>query len=296
MKKYEFDEALRTVKMTHAQSEKIKREVPIQKEKRYYVRYLKPALTALCLCMVFAIPDVMVYANEMMNRIRYVLYSDEGDHLEIEVEEKEVRHYLTLPDFFDTMQEVEEAFDINLLDTRDKSCLRTGKLVRYWPSMIYDEEKKKSVFAGMHIQDNAYVIGDLKNFKVKESETASIEPEFSFEAGKRFKTPIGVQILILTDAELYEKNMPAEYKEINVQDPYHMSENESVEVWHIPSIDTDAMIISMYGENSFGPAMWEESDTSGQMVTAMFSYEGAEYTYYGDVSVDTMKAFLDTLR
>ena len=32
------------------------------------------------------------------------------------------------------------------------------------------------------------------------------------------------------------------------------------------------------------------------MTTAYLSYEGIEYTYFADITEDTMKAFLETLR
>ena len=84
-----------------------------------------------------------------------------------------------------------------------------------------------------------------------------------------------------------------------MQDQEHRSENESVEIYYIAVINTDAMIVSTRNVslNGMGPALWESPNPGIEhIVTAYLSYEGIEYEYFGDISADTMKAFLDTLQ
>ena len=105
-----------------------------------------------------------------------------------------------------------------------------------------------------------------------------------------------MQIRVITDAEALEE---AGLTMINVQEELHRTENESVEIYHVESIDADAMIVSTQNVSmqGMGPALWEEPNPGIEhMVSAYLNYSGIEYTYFADVSVETMKQFLETLR
>ena len=104
---------------------------------------------------------------------------------------------------------------------------------------------------------------------------------------------------MVTDADTAEAAGLVIGTEINVQEPHHYSGNESTEIYHISGIDADAMIVSTRNVSmaGMGPALWEAPNPGiDHITTAYLSYEGIEYTYFGDVSEDTMKAFLETLR
>ena len=102
---------------------------------------------------------------------------------------------------------------------------------------------------------------------------------------------------VILDAELMKE---AGYyaEDITIPDETLISENESFEIYHINSIDTDALIYTTNNVNGdgFGPAVWESPNPGVEkMVTVTFTYNGVEYSYYGDVSHKSMKAFLETL-
>jgi hypothetical protein len=74
-------------------------------------------------------------------------------------------------------------------------------------------------------------------------------------------------------------------------------ENQA-ETFSLPSLDTKAMIISTYAEEQYGigPEVWSRKGGPVSHITsAVLTCQGIEYFYFGDVSTDTMKKFLNTL-
>jgi hypothetical protein len=58
------------------------------------------------------------------------------------------------------------------------------------------------------------------------------------------------------------------------------------------------MIISTYAEEQYGigPEVWSRKGGPVSHITsAVLACQGIEYFYFGDVSTDTMKKFLNTL-
>ena len=107
-----------------------------------------------------------------------------------------------------------------------------------------------------------------------------------------------MQIRLITDAKLAEEAGIA-VMDIDVQDETYRTVSEDAEVYHISAIGADALVYTVINKSGIGlgPAVWEDPNPGiDQCVNAVFSYKGIEYTYFGDVSKDTMKGFLETLR
>lgn len=297
MDQNDLKEAYHSVSMTGQQNREVLayvRSGPALKQTLY--RKAVPVLAAAAL--LFLIPGVRVSAAQLLEKLQYTLFSDSGEQLPVTMENQEVTYHPSLPAKFDSLTDAETAFGIDLLDSADDTCVRTGKLVHYYPMIVYDKQQHDHI-CGMSFQDFAYVTGDLKGFKVLPAGSDTTETEFRYRKGKTYSSPIGLQIRFITDAETAERAGLIISTEINVQDPDHYSENESVEIYHISSIDADAMIVSTRNVSmaGMGPAMWEAPNPGIEhMTTAYLSYEGIEYTYFADITADTMKAFLETLR
>lgn len=253
---------------------------------------------AFAVMMLFMIPGIRVRASQLLEKLQYTLFSDSGEQLPVTMENQEVTYHPSLPAKFDSLTDAETAFGIDLLDSSDRTCVRTGKLVHYYPMIVYDKQQHDHI-CGMSFQDFAYVTGDLKGFKALPPGSDTTETEFRYKKGKLYGSPIALQIRMVTDADTAEAAGLVIGTEINVQEPHHYSENESTEIYHISGIDADAMIVSTRNVSmaGMGPALWEAPNPGiDHITTAYLSYEGIEYTYFGDVSEDTMKAFLETLR
>ncbi len=300
MKKDEIIKAYDSLRLPTEEDRRILQNVLEGKKRKTVMPHLAPlAAAAAALAVLFMIPGVRVYASELIGRLHYMIFSDSGESLQVEMEEKEVKHYISLPDSFNTIQEAEEAFGTDLLDTQDPTCFRSGKLIRYDPILVYDSTNHDHV-AGMMFQDLAYVTGDLKDFRLagKTPDSPSVMQEFRYEAGEIYSSPIGMQIRVITDAARAEE-AGLGIIDVNVQDPMHMTENEQTEIYHIEGIDTDAIITVTVNVSAvgMGPALWEAPNPQiDRIVEAVFSCDGIEYTYFGDVPVAEMKAFLETLR
>ncbi len=288
--------AYTSITMTGQQDRKVLEYVrsgPVKKQTVY--RKAVPVLAAVLL--LFLIPEVRVSAAQLLEKLQYTLFSDSGEQLPVTMENQEVTYHPSLPAKFDSLAEAETAFGIDLLDSSDETCVRTGKLVQYYPMIVYDKQQHDHI-CGMSFQDFAYVTGDLKDFKVLPAGSDITETEFRYRKGSTFGSPIALQIRLITDAVTAERAGLVISSEINVQDPAHHTENESTEIYHIAGIGTDAMIVSTLNVSltGMGPVLWEDPNPGIEhIVTAYLSYEGIEYTYFGDVSADTMKAFLETL-
>ena len=144
MKKEEIRNAYDEVKLTPEENAKVLNAVYDAKEKKRF-HFAKPLLmaAALALCM-FSIPSVRVYAGQMITRFRYLLFSETGESLEMNLENQTVKHDIRLPGRFSSIAEIEEMTGVDLLDTLDDSCVREGKLMKYSPIAVTDEKNVRS--------------------------------------------------------------------------------------------------------------------------------------------------------
>ncbi|MBR2811259.1 MAG: hypothetical protein IKD69_07750 [Solobacterium sp.] len=295
MNKNDMKQAMHHLTLSNHQSDEILRNVLSEKpRKTASFRYLPLAFAAGLLLFLF--PGVRVQAELLLQKLQVMLSSESGEQLPMTVEEQEVTYKPTLAAKFDSLAQAEEAFGIDVLDTSDETSVRAGKLLRYDPVILKDENNDRIV-AGMNFLDFAYVTGDLKDFKLLAEDDAYVESEFRYQRGEEFGSPIALQMRVILDAELMKE---AGYyaADITIPDETLISENESFEIYHINSIDTDALIYTTNNVNGdgFGPAVWESPNPGVEkMVTVTFTYNGVEYSYYGDVSHKSMKAFLETL-
>ncbi len=253
--------------------------------------------TAVFMTVLLMIPDVRISAAEFLKSVTYRIFSGSAS-ADLELKEQPVFTDNSRPALFNEIPEAEETFGIDLLDTSDETCLRTGLHLRYHPVIVYDRDQKDRV-CGMSFQNYVYVTGDLEECRVQDSSSLSIEPDVLFRPGEKYNSPLGIQIRIITDIELAQQaGLPVD-PEINADDPLGLAENESAVSYHIDSIDANALILSTNADESYGigPAVWEGNGNPvlTHMTTAVFSWNGAEYTCFGDVSIETMQDFLETL-
>lgn len=188
-----------------------------------------------------------------------------------------------------TLYDIEKELGVNLLSSpiayEDEENLYT-----YNPHISDDEE-----MYGVMIMNDFYSVGDLKDVKSKTYANWSDANDIYYNSGDNYKSPIFAQITIRTD-----KNASAAYDnhELNYfgldWNLDESNEYSNIETYEIKNLGVKAV---MYTAESDGIVSWENlsGDEVESITTTMFVYEGIEYVYAGDVSHDTMKAFLDTL-
>lgn len=255
-----------------------------------------PALLcgAALVLFLLSLPSFRAFAEEKIRMFTYfLLYRDSV--FEAELEEKNISSPEAVgPSVYQSLSEAEEVFGLSFLKSGDPSAESIPSGLFYQPIMIFDEKKEKH-FAGMSFANYAYAAGDLQDVSVHADPANAFMDSISFSPGKEYASPIALQIRIITDKDLYESTFP---KGTDLSGPkYGILENQA-ETYHLSALGTEAMIISTYAEAAYGigPEVWSrKGEPFTHITTAVLTCQGIEYTYLGDVSTDTMKAFLNTL-
>lgn len=250
--------------------------------------------SAAVLVILMSFPSFRAFAGEKIRMFRYYLLYGE-DVFQAELSEKDISSPESAgPYVFGSLSEAEEAFGLSFLKSDDPSAESIPSGLFYQPVMIFDEKMEKH-FAGMSFVNYAYAAGDIQNITLSQGPSPEVMDSISFTPGKEYASPIALQIRIITDKDLYESTFP---KETDLSGPkYGILENQA-ETYHLSSLGTEAMIISTYAEAAYGigPEIWSrKGEPFTHITSAVLTCQGIEYTYLGDVSTDTMKAFLNTL-
>lgn len=255
-----------------------------------------PALLcgAALVLFLLSLPSFRAFAEEKIRMFTYfLLYRDSV--FEAELEEKNISSPEAVgPSVYQSLSEAEEVFGLSFLKSGDPSAESIPSGLFYQPIMIFDEKMEKH-FAGMSFVNYAYAAGDIQNITLSQGPSPEVMDSISFTPGKEYASPIALQIRIITDKDLYESTFP---KETDLSGPKNGILENQAETYHLSALGTEAMIISTYAEASYGigPEIWSrKGEPFTHITTAVLTCQGIEYTYLGDVSTDTMKAFLNTL-
>ena len=144
----------------------------------------------------------------------------------------------------------------------------------FWPS-----QTNKGNFFGITLTNRFYITGDLQDVKTETVRSIETGNEIRYEKGEVYKTPINCQILIKTVCE----------EEITSETDmdyagYERFVSDNAKQYYVESLDLNVLISR---EPSDGLTVWNDDNIS-EMTCMWFTYEGIEYQYCGDVSVETM--------
>lgn len=250
--------------------------------------------SAAVLAIMLSFPSFRAFAEEKIRMFRYyLLYGDSV--LEAELEEKDISSPEAVsPCVFGSLSEAEEAFGLTFLKSDVPSAEGIHSGLFYQPIIIFDEQMEKH-FSGMSFLDYAYTAGDIQDLSVPENTSPTVMDSISFSPGKEYASPIALQIRIITDRDLYESTFP---EGNDLSGPQEGILENTAEIYALSSLDTEAMIISTRAEEEYGigPEVWSrKGEPLTHITSAVLTCQGIEYSYFGDVSTDTMKKFLDTL-
>ncbi|MFR1725356.1 hypothetical protein [Emergencia timonensis] len=250
---------------------------PRRRSRRFYHRLALAAAIVLTLFTVFQIPQVATYAESVLKEFTKIFYV-QGDEVEMEgkyiriSEDADKRWKKT-----DGLKEIEKNLNVRLL--------------KYDES--YEGENSWDYYAGMIEGDNGpikeitltnyyYILGDLKNVDTTVFDSASTVNSITYTSGKIFKTPVSCQIVIKTEAEAEEG------EDVEVIPDFDSAEATK---YRCKNLGTDVLL---YRVDTDGPAAWEQVRVR-EMTNMVIFYEGIEYHFLGEVSMDTMKEIAENL-
>lgn len=299
MNKHEINAMYSNLKMNAEKKEEIYRRIVSGTSKQKTPVLRTAVCAAACLSLlVISIPPLRINAIEMIRSLTYTIISHNGDSVEEQLEEQNVKYHVSLPAVFSSVKDAENAFGIDLLESDDPAAEPAGSKLYYYPYIVPDEHQKDQI-AGMSFINYVYACGDLKKLSIPEAISATQMDAVTYTSGERYHSPISMQIRILIDAGLYRKQGRIENIEIREETEDGLIRNDTAEAYTVPSIQTDAMIISSGSDEQYGigPEIWQPDDhTIVHITSAILTYQGIEYTFSGDVDTDTMKEFLNSLR
>lgn len=250
--------------------------------------------SAAVLVILMSLPPFRAFAEEKIRMFSYYLFYGE-DVFQAELAEKKISSAEAAgPCVFRSLSEAEETFCPAFLKSDDPSAESIPSGLFYQPVMISDERMDQH-FAGMSFVNYAYASGDLQDIVLSPGPSPTVMDSISFTPGKEYASPIALQIRIITDRDLYESTFPEKSDLSAPQD--RILENQA-EIYELSSLDTKAMIVSTYAEEKYGigPEVWaRKGEPLTHITSAVLTCQGIEYSYFGDVSTDTMKKFLNTL-
>jgi hypothetical protein len=200
---------------------------------------------------------------------------------------------------FSSIAEIEKVLDVDILDSPDAYTGAKG-LYEYWPAV------KDGKLYSATIMNSLYSIGDLKNFRADID--AHDYSDVSFERGEKYSLPIYCEITIRgerndgTEETVFEKMNSLDLVDEGVEIIKYKPAQIDAEV-AVYTITDKQMLIGLLADIESGkieqgdvaPASREgEEDTV--VTIAQFVYNNVSYFYStNELSIDDMKAFLDTL-
>ncbi len=261
---------------------------PRKRSRRFYHRLALAAALMLTIFTVFQIPQVATYAETIVKtftnvfRVQGEEIKTEGKFLELDEDAgNEMEKY-------DTLHQVEEKINIKLLKY-DKGYEK-NLAWQYSPWTDYSGGKPGDEIFGVHVTNDYYILGDLKNVKINSYKEPSTVNSIVYEKGKAFGTPIRCQIIIYT-SEYYEARDGDAGMENGILDYDSIIDKETATTYQCKNLGTEVILYEIVTD---GPAAWEQVE--GFPVTYMIlSYDGITYEFCGQVSKDTMKEIAENL-
>ena len=239
---------------------------------------------------IFQIPQVGVAASTIIDKIMYQ-FSAGNESVDLAMEENNaLRNVSKDRAKYDTLGDAQKDLGIDLL-TSPAQCTVGGNHVSYDPLTNEDGD----VYA-VWLSDDIYALGDLENVEIETYNESDINNEVRYDCGDVYQSPIGMQIAIVVKSEDAKDGSVGfsngEAWSASKEDGY-----VETEVYEIKA-GAKAFITTYKADegDGIGPEAWQCRDGQiNEVTTAVFTYHGMEYTYYGAVSIDAMKTFLDTL-
>jgi len=274
MREDRIKDAFRYIQTSEEMDEKVLSSVINRDRKGKSKNWSKIAIAAamaIAVLTVAQIPQVSSYADGVMKTFTNIFYSgstevkQEGNYYDLEYAWEKERK-------FDSLGEFEEVWKLPLL----KSPLATeeSNSWSFWPS-----QTSKGNFFGITLTNRFYITGDLQDVKTQTTMYPTQGNEIWYEKGELYKTPVNCQILIKTICE--EEITP----EVDMDYcGYTRPVPDNAKSYYVKSFDTNVLITR---EPSDGLVAWNDDNIS-EITGMWFTYEGIEYHYTGDVSVETM--------
>ena len=267
--------------------ERILKSLQTKKEGRKgtYMKVASVAAAIALLVGIYQIPSVNAAVNDFISSFTNKVEIN-NETVEMTGEYKQIKKDVCKENRkFDTLSDVEKELGIKLLKS-EQAYEGDKHLIDYNPHISESGE-----MYGAMIMDDFYVIGDLKNVKIKTFKEFSDVNDIKYDPGTEFKSPISTEITVRTQTE-NEDNKSGDHE----LEYYGKDEDFGTlgsELYEIKSLGVKAVISVVKGSGT--SSSWNTED-SVDMTYTMFVYNGVEYKYYGVVSRDTMKAFLDGLK
>lgn len=278
--------------------ETIRKHSAIQKKKAAK-KQLKPAIAAICIALLAGIWQFPAVKAVSMKALRYftttISFSDGDTNKSLEWKDA----YVSIPEkapkencVLKTMQEARELTGMNFLKSKYEY---QGERPVVYDVYVSDG----GTLNGFMVIDDFYATGDLTDISVDwwiEDDGTLATGQSSYHAGKEYKSPVMMQILVRSDQSegVDDQNHGLEYAGTNLDytDPAWSSD---VEIISLDNLGVQAVIETV--PMTDGPASWTGTQIpeSAQAYNAFFTYKGMEYTFMGFVSRETMKELLETL-
>ncbi len=261
------------------------------KVKRFPGRWVAVAASAAIVLGMFQIPSVKVAAINLIEKIAYRVSWGEGSEADLSIEEKAVNGDLPTESVkYDTLSEAEKVIGIDFLRS-DKEYTDGGNLIEYTTEM-----NENGDIYGIWLQDDFYSLGDITDVSVQTTEKPDVGNMIEYKQGEVYKTPIGMQLAILTDNAKAQEGGLLGFSGMKAVDISKAEGFIDAEDYHIASIDEDAVVATMEGEG-IGPATWESDGHLPMTATiGVFTHDGVEYLFMAETTHEGMIKFLETLQ
>lgn len=274
-----------------AREEAMKKENANRRMRRYRVAAVVAASMALTVG-VFQIPQVNATANMFLQKIMYQFTTKDNKKVDLcMTENTDLKNAPTKDLKYDTLQDAGKALHVDFL-TSSASCTTGKKHISYTPIL-----NDKGDIDSIEISDDLYAIGDLKHPNVMTFKDTSTLNMIEYNNGDTYKSPIGMQIAIAVSSDAIKN--PRTGVTHGASWNASMDKNCKNSTVYKMKAGPKAFIETTKGkaEDGLGPEVWQNRDGRiTELTSAVFTYHGVEYSYFGAVSVHTMEEFLDTLR
>lgn len=263
------------------------KETKFMKEKRAVKRIAMAAACAVVLVGIANASEISKAAEAVFEYVQYkfTFTDDKGEKENVELQVDYVSIDKAAPKeerIVDSVEQASELIGIQLLHTPEEN--QEKGLVKYDPKLTDTQE-----FCGVYVSNKIYSLGDLKYVTFDKEHNL-----LGYEKGEQYNTPIGAQIVVRTDENLTKKYKGHELGYMSDKQMVDLDDQASeAEIYELSKIGVKAVL---YTVQTDGPIQWGIDEGEFPCTYAIFVYQGVEYLYYGGVSHDTMKVFLDGLQ
>ncbi len=294
MRRDELKNAYDHLRMTKEMDQEVLKMITEGKKnkgKHFSRKWVVVAASAAIVVGMFQIPPVKAAAINLIEKIAYQVSWEKGSGADLTIEEKAVNGDLpTESAKYDTLSEAEKVIGIDFLHS-DAEYTDGGSLIRYTT-----ETNANGDIYGIWLKDDFYALGDITDVSVRTTEEPDTGNLIEYKQGEVYKTPIGMQLAILTDNTKAQEGGLLGFTGMKAVDISKVEGFINAEDYHIDGIDEDAVVATMEGEG-MGPATWEsDGHVPGTVTMGVFTHDGVEYLFMAETTHEGMIEFLETLQ